>query len=441
MFILSRSRHAQMLLIKALLLVTSTASLSAADLLNALPAKATDAAPAIQDLAQASSLSLRQALDLAKGNFSLDIAAAQIQVQAALSEQAKRLPNPLLNASAEEFPSLAGNTGEFTLQWQQALPISERITQQTRLAEQKKLLAQVALDLQALALQRDLTQSYYQVLTWQVYLQQSETLQQTAQAMRQLLEAQANAGKILLVEVNRARLLEQELQLQTQNASLQWEQAKIQLALFWNQDRAMDVHLSEALMLHESLPEIDPLRPNWQSHPEGQQAEQSVQQQAINLNLQEALVWPDLKWSLGLRYIPYQNNLAPTFGLSLPLPINNANQGAIDAAQAQVYQAQTQQQAAQVRFNNRQQQSLLTYQNSLRSIERFREQILPVAKENMSLNQVAFEAGKLPYLALLNAQKSLNSLQLDYIKLWGDYHQQRADLVYFSQSSQLLESL
>lgn len=385
-------------------------------------------------------LSLQQALELSRSNLNLDIAAAQIQVQAALAEQAGRWPNPHLMASVEEYPSLTGQSGEFNLQWQQDMPLAGRIQKQVLLAEQETRLAQLALDLQLLALQRDLTQAYYQALTWQALLRQAEVMLLRAQEARQLLEIQYQAGKVLLSDLNRSRLLEQDFYLQSQTTRLQFEQAKTRLVGFWNQSQASELALSERLILEKPLSEIATEKPSWENHPEAGQASQELRRQQLNLDLQAAQALPDLSWSLGLRYSPYQNNGGPLVGLNWPLPINNSNQGAIDAAQIQVQQTKLKQQSAQIRFHNRQQQALLAYQQTQAALARYQEQILPVAEENIRLNHIAFEAGKLPYLAVLDAQKSLNRLRFDYLHLWGDYHQQRAELAYFSQSTQLLGS-
>lgn len=55
-----------------------------------------------------------------------------------------------------------------------------------------------------------------------------------------------------------------------------------------------------------------------------------------------------------------------------------------------------------------------------------------MAEQNLKLNQIAYDAGKLPYLAVLDTQRSLMTFKLDYIKAWGVFWRVRAQLEYFT---------
>ena len=382
------------------------------------------------------SLTLNQALALAQANYGLSASQTQVEIQRALAEQAQRGPNPKLNLSLEEFPSLNQKSGELSLSWQQTWAVSGRLIRQGQLAEQETRLAELALNLQRAVLRWDLTQAFYRVLTWQIYLDELEHLLTNAQNSRALVAAQNQLGKVLLTEVNRAGLLEADLRLQIQTATIQWQQAKADLALFWNQSGDAVPPLVGSLMMTmtedvQNWPEkIDEI--SLKAHPEWVQAEQRITKQELNLNLQQALAWPDLTGSLGVRYLPYQDNLGSLASLSWPLPIANANQGNQAAAEQQIKQAQLNQQATQVQLKNLMRQSQLAYQNSQALIRRYQQEVLPMAEQNLKLNQIAYDAGKLPYLAVLDTQRSLMTFKLDYIKAWGVFWRVRAQLEYFT---------
>lgn len=384
------------------------------------------------------SLTLHQALTLAQDNYGLSASQTQIEVQRALAEQARRGPNPNLNLSLEEFPSLNQKSGELSLTWQQTWAVSGRLTRQGQLAEQETQLAELALNLQQAILRRDLTQAFYRVLTWQTYLDELENLLANAQNSRALVTAQHQLGKVLLTEVNRAGLLEADLRLQIQKSTLQWEQAKADLALFWNQSGDTVPPLVGTLMTpiedaNHGPEERD--RISLKAHPEWLQADQRIVKQELNLNLQQALAWPDLTGSLGVRYLPYQDNLGSLASLSWPLPIANANQGNQTAAEQQIKQAQLNQRTTQIQLENLMRQSQLAYQNTQALIKRYQEQVLPMAEQNLDLNQIAYDAGKLPYLAVLDTQRSLMNFKLDYIKAWGEYWRVKTQLDYFTQAN------
>lgn len=378
------------------------------------------------------SLTLNQALALAQANYGLNASQTQVEIQQALAEQAKRGPNPQLNFSLEEFPSLNQKSGELSLSWQQTWAVSGRLTRQGQLAEQETHLAEVALNLQQAVLRRDLFQAFYRVLTWQVYLDELENLLNNAQNSRSLVAAQYQLGKVLLTELNRASLLEADLHLQIQTAKIQWQQAKADLALFWNQSGDAVPTLAGSLMIPLTEDVKNGSDISLKEHPEWVQAEQRITKQELNLNLQQALAWPDLTASLGVRYLPYQDNLGSLASLSWPLAVANANQGNQAAAEQQIKQAQINQRATQIQLQNIMHQNQLAYQNSQVLLRRYQSEVLPMAEQNLKLNQIAYDAGKLPYLTVLDTQRSLMRFKLDYIKAWGEFWRVRAQLEYFT---------
>lgn len=386
----------------------------------------------LKPIAHHSDLTLQVALQKALNYYELQIAEQNPKIQEDLKQQAGLYPNPRLMLGAEEYPSLSGEGGEFNLQWQQPWVISDRLAKKQSWANKKVELAQLEVELKKRALKRDVTQAFYTTLTRQIYLETMEELLQTAQEMTRILEQQYNQGKILLSEYNRSRLVQEELKLQKQTSLFQLNQAKTQLALYLNGStpgfQRVKGNLIQAL---PTLAETQKRAEKRSLHPEIQKAQKRLEVQEANRDFQESRTWPDLQLNLGLRSLPFQNDLGALSSLTWPIPLNNANQGNIQASEGKVYQAQLKKESLKVAFLNRLRQALLGYQQSIIMIENYQKELIPLAQENLRLSQLSYQAGKLPYLALLDAQRSLYALQQKYIVQWGNFHINLAELEYF----------
>lgn len=377
-------------------------------------------------------LTLKMILKRSLDYYQVQVMEQNLAIQTALKKQAGLNPNPRLALSAEEYPNLLDQGGEFNLQWQQPWAFSGRIEKKQNWAQKNLELAQLEITLQKRALKREVTQAFFTVLSLQEYVQVTEKLFQTAHEMTQLLQHQYNQGKILLSEFNRARLIQEDLKLQKQTGQFQLNRAKTQLALYLNTSSADFQKVSGTL-----IQELPPLTEDqtWLDksniHPEMLKAQTWIEQQEANLDWQKSKGWPDLQLGIGVRYFPFQQNLGALSSINWRLPISNDNRGNIEAAQARIYQEQLKQDALKTDFFNRLQQAMLQYKQSLVTLETYQNELLPLAEENLRLNQISYNAGKLPYLALLDAQRSLYSLKQKYILEWGSFYSSQAELEYF----------
>lgn len=392
-------------------------------------------APAAADMLQretsAGPLTLEQALQRLQENYSLQINEQEMAIQAALQTQAGLGPNPSLNLMVEEYPSFAGNTGEFNLQWQQPWALSGRQQREQHWVQLQGQLARLNLQQQHLRLQCEVTQAFYTVLARQTHLQMMDRILQTTARMEHILSQQYQAGKMLPAEWNRARLFTAELQQQRRSLQQTLDQARIQLAQ----------HLNQAVPDFERVSgELSPALPSGprqansqqllQQHPEWSQAQMQTALQQAFADWQKSLAWPDPSWSLGLRYLPFENNLGGLGGVNVPLPVQNANQGNIAAAQVRLEQARLSQQALALHFANRLQQALNTETQLRQQIKAQQQELIPLAEQTLHLSQISYQAGKTPYLAVLDARRSLYSMQQQGVMLWLQWHLNQAELRY-----------
>jgi cobalt-zinc-cadmium efflux system outer membrane protein len=102
--------------------------------------------------------------------------------------------------------------------------------------------------------------------------------------------------------------------------------------------------------------------------------------------------------------------------LSVPIPVRNRNQGAIQEARYQVYAAEQQFTQRQLELRQRLASVFENYANAQQQAERYREIILPTAEETLNLIQKAYESGEVSFINLLTAQRTYIQSRLAYLE-------------------------
>lgn len=100
----------------------------------------------------------------------------------------------------------------------------------------------------------------------------------------------------------------------------------------------------------------------------------------------------------------------------LPLPILNRNQGGISQATAELAAAEQQVQQVQMDLQNRLAGVYQRYSSATVRVQRFRESILPAAKESLDIVRKGWAGGEFPFLNLLNAQRTYFLTNQQYLE-------------------------
>jgi cobalt-zinc-cadmium efflux system outer membrane protein len=160
-----------------------------------------------------------------------------------------------------------------------------------------------------------------------------------------------------------------------------------------------------------------------------------------DLRLAKAKRIPDVEFGFGLRTlnrpdeetetgatVPVPNDTALVAELKLPIPIFDRNQGNIGAARSALAKGAHQSRAALVKV----QTTLVKSYNALLAArteaESMRSKVLPALQSAFEGIRLTYRMGRIGYLDLLEAQKSLIRQQHRYIVSLGDYHDSLADL-------------
>ena len=108
--------------------------------------------------------------------------------------------------------------------------------------------------------------------------------------------------------------------------------------------------------------------------------------------------------------------------MSIPLPISDRNQGARQKAIYNLAQKKMEQKTVQLSTNNLLSTTYTTYRNTLKTATSNKKDILPAAANLYESAKTAYREGKIDYLNLLDAQRTLFEAQYNYINSLTLHH-------------------
>ena len=144
--------------------------------------------------------------------------------------------------------------------------------------------------------------------------------------------------------------------------------------------------------------------------------------------LAKAQAIPDPQISLGWRRLNESGDQAWVAGLSLPLPLFDRNQGAVQEARIRINQTELQKQTERLALQSQLQQnyqSLVTAQQMIRTLK---NRIIPQAQQAFTTINQGYRQGKFGFLDVLDARRTLFSARQNYVQQLAEFQTIRAQI-------------
>jgi cobalt-zinc-cadmium efflux system outer membrane protein len=224
--------------------------------------------------------------------------------------------------------------------------------------------------------------------------------------------ARVDMGAAMQSELLLGQLEIETAELELAEANSEMDIAGTELTSLW-QGQSSDIVVAQTDFDPAVVARVDALRLLL----EGNRAVRSLEAEAAlteaELDLERSGAKPNLSLSGGYRRIETNSSNSFVFGIGLPLPFLNRNQGSIRSLEARL---------DAIRFSRK--QALVTataeFETSKRRIEqqvsRYRiinTKVLPKAQETYLSLKSAYDKGKLPYSTLIEAQRLLLDLRFE----------------------------
>lgn len=355
------------------------------------------------------------------------IASAQALVDAASgkAQQAGLWPNPTFGANGEHVSKVTGGgaIGGFV---EQRFITGHKLGLDRKVAQQGQSIRVEELNAQKQRVLNAVRSLYYQALGDQMRIAVRSELSRLANHAVAVSREMANVGQadrpdLLAIEAEAERI-----DLELISARNARERTWRQLAAVVNVPTLKPEVLEGKL---EEIPKIDAeqaLETIYRESPELRAAEVAVRQSELSVNRAQVEKIPDLFIRGGLRNNREYGEIGPLgptrrrglegiFDVGVEIPIFNRNQGGVKAAQAEREHARLEVERKKLGLRSRLASGYKEYLDAATAVERYREKILPKARQAYDLYLGNFRQMAGAYPQALVAQRTLFQFQDSYV--------------------------
>ena len=398
------------------------------------PQQAPVAPSGVPELAEPNGVvTLRDAMALALahnpqlGIYPYDLRAADARVQ-----QAGLRPNPEVQIEIEEFGGRGERSGfdaaETTLQVGQPIELGGKRARRTAVASLDKELVQWDYKSARLDVMRQATLAFAAVLAAQERLALTERLLELSRQAQAAVAQRVKAGKDSPVDELRADVAFSESRIERQKAEKALIAARHALAAVWgSRAPAFEKVEGDFYKTSEPLP-LAEMTAAASNNPDLARWATEEDRRRAALRLEKAQAAPDVTVGGGVRRFEQTDDEALVFGLAMPIPLLNRNQGAVAAAMAELAKARQQYEAAQIATLAALSQATSALAAAYDEVTISRNDVLPKAQQAFEAAQQGYQQGKFDYLHLLDTQRTLFQTQAQYVDSTEVYHKAQADV-------------
>lgn len=372
------------------------------------------------------SLALSKALQIALlKNPELAIFSNAIHIKEAQTFQESRIPNPDLAVGISNFgnPAYEGFDGEsISLELSQLIELGGKRTARIKAANLTKALAVWDYETKRIDVMTQVAQAFIKTLAAQEFLQLSQKIYGITQQMSTTVATLYRLGNVASIEKTNAATVEISAQLEQMRAEKHLEIMRKQLAATWGSSRVKFDKVIGDLEAVQELPSRHFLLKKIQQNPDLARWSDEINQRNALITIEKSKAVPNVTVSFGITHNLIPNEATMSAGFSIPLPVFNRNQGAILAAQYDVNKAEATQKHQYFRLkqalNNHYQQLEMAYEE----IIILRDELIPNANSRYEMTKKGYQYGKFDLLNVLDAQRTLFTIQKQYLQVLTQYH-------------------
>jgi len=361
------------------------------------------------------------------GVFPYDLRAAEARIL-----QAGLRPNPELSVEIEEFGGRGERSGfdsaETTIRIDQPIELGAKRVRRRDVAGLDKELVQWDYRAARLDVMRETARAFGAVLAAQERLALNDRLVELSRQTQTAAAQRVKAGKDSPVDELRADVALAASRIERQKAEKALTAARHALAATWGGlAPAFERAGGDFYEVAAPLPP-DEMATVFADNPDVARWQTEEDQRRAALRLEKARGAPDIAVGGGLQRFEATDDTALVFGVTIPLPLFDRNQGSVLAATAELGKTRRQAEAAQVKATAALAEAAGALAAAYDEITTLRRDALPQAQRVFEAAQQGYQQGKFDYLYLLDAQRTLIQIQAQHIDAIEAYHRARADV-------------
>lgn len=376
--------------------------------------------------APAAALTLAEAHRLALAhNPGLAQARLELQALQAAELQAASRPNPELSLQLEDTRAA---TRTQTLQLSQPLELGGKRAARQAAAALAREQAAVALAGREAELHAAVTAAFHELLGAQAQLGQAQLTLDVARRASAVAQQRLQAGKVPPLEPARAQVAEAAARAEEAQARQALQLAHARLAAFGIPAAQADSAAEGDAASLPAAPDERELADRLAEAPTLRLAQLDIARRQALTAGERARRVPDLTVTVGAKRDAELGRTQAVIGLSLPLPVNDRNEGGLLEALRREDQAREALTAATLQLQLELAQARTQLQLSRDQARLIRDDALPLAQKAYDTALKGYELGKFAFLDVLDAQRTLAQLRRDLLQHTTQAHRAAADL-------------
>lgn len=388
---------------------------------------------AVTAVAPSDTLTLNQALRLAfEQNPELKTFPLEIRARQAQAVQAGLWKNPELGIESENFAGSGALQGfkstETTITLSQRIELAGKPSKRVSVAKKQTELTLWQYQSRKLDIFTRVVIAFNKVLAAQKEVALRKEILSLNQEFQAQIAKRVEAGRTSPAALARAQVETARAQVTLLAGQNRLIAAKKELSVLLGGKELSFKGVQGRLEATIALPSLNKLQKLLDQNPRLALWESVKSQRKALYALAKAQAIPDPQISLGWRRLNESGDQAWVAGLSLPLPLFDRNQGAVQEARIRINQTELQKQTERLVLQSQLQQnyqSLVTAQQMIRTLK---NRIIPQAQQAFTTINQGYRQGKFGFLDVLDARRTLFSARQNYVQQLAEFQTIRAQI-------------
>jgi outer membrane protein, heavy metal efflux system len=377
-------------------------------------------------------LTLRHALSLAlMRNPALEGAAWEVRAGEAKTLQAQLPQNPTIGyqyggLSSSTLVAQAASTEVVS----QTFELGNKRAKQTKVSALETDLAGWEYETKRLDVLTEATKFFVEVLEAQEEIALYEELVRTSEQILAMAVQKNRTKKAPSPDIIKAGYHLSNVEIKRKQAQNKLEAARTRLAAAWGQKNPTFEKVEGVLTEVSAVPSLEELSELVSRNPDVARWKKETEQRRAALELEKSKIIPDVTLNGGAQQFDEsrRNGSGVTWGVSMPIPIFDRNQGNTLAARYNLEKAGAESREAALKANTALGDAYQTLVSSYKEATGLKTDVLPAQERYFNAYTQIFIKKGLGLGEVLDASQTLFEARAKYIEILATYHKSKADV-------------
>lgn len=353
------------------------------------------------------------------------------RVAEAKAIQSGLLPNPELNTVVENIGGAKEFTGgtQTTIQMSQLIEIGGKRSARAKVASLSRNLAEKDYERKRLEIITEVSKAFIRALSAQQKFALAGEMAALAEEVANTVSEKVGAGKVSPIEETKARVALSSARLEHERAGLELEAARKRLAFLWGDKMPLFEKVAGDLDARiVPVPAFERLASQMAMNPDLIRGAIEISRRKAVVLMEKTKTLPDISVSAGYRRFNEFDENSVIFGVSVPIPLFDRNQGGLLESRLLLANAEKERRAAEARVQSGLAEAHKALSIAYAEVMAFRKETLPLAQSAFERTNEGYRAGKFGYLDILDAWRTLFDARLQRLRALTEYHLAVADV-------------